>query len=138
MLTILLSLLAVFGFLVSTYFTAVSYHWINPDAALIPFFCRMDERSCVSIVFTPHARVFGIPNSVLGQVFYAALIAAVLGDFLFTKPLIYFYLLGGLLTVLLGIFLTYSLLFLIRVPCKLCFTSHGINLAIFILLVIGL
>ena len=138
MLAILLSLLAALSFLISTYFTAVSYHWIKPDATWIPSFCRMGERTCSTIVFTPRARVFGIPNSVLGQVFYAAIMAAVMGDFLFTRPLVYFYLVGSFLTVLLGVFLTYSLLFVTRVPCKLCFTSHGINLVILILLVIGL
>ena len=138
MLSILVCLLAALSLLISTYFTAVSYRWVQPDATWLPSFCRMGERTCASIVFTPRARVFGIPNSVLGQVFYSALIAAVLGDFLFTSPLVYFYLLGSFLTVLLGVYLTYSLLFLTRVPCKLCFTSHGINLVIFILLVIGL
>ena len=138
MLSTLLCLLAALSFLISTYFTAVSYHWIQADATWLPSFCRMGERTCASIVFTPRARVFGIPNSVLGQVFYAVLITAVLGDFLFTRPFVYFFLLGSFLTVLLGVYLTYSLLFLTRVPCKLCFTSHGINLVIFVLLVMGL
>ena len=97
----------------------------------------MGEQTCSSIVFTPRARVFGLPNSLLGQVFYVALIGAVAGDFLFTKPLVYLFLLASLVTVFLGMYLSYSLLFLTRVPCKLCFTSHGINLVIFILLVIG-
>ncbi|MDA2938984.1 vitamin K epoxide reductase family protein [Acidobacteria bacterium AH-259-A15] len=130
-----LILLALVGFLISSYFTAISYGWIEPDAAWIPSFCRMGERTCAAVVFSPRARVFGIPNSVLGQLFYAALIAGVLGNFLLTKPFYFFYLFASLLTVLLGVFLTYSLLFLTRLPCKLCFTSHGINFVIFILLV---
>lgn len=125
------------GFLISSYFTAVAYRWIEPDSNWIPSFCRMGEQTCASIVFTPRARVFGLPNSLLGQVFYVALIGAVAGDFLFTKPLVYLFLLASLVTVFLGMYLSYSLLFLTRVPCKLCFTSHGINLVIFILLVIG-
>ena len=134
----LISILAALGFLISSYFTAVSYRWVNPNASWIPSFCRMGEQTCASIVFTPRARVFGLPNSLLGQVFYLALIAAVVGDFLFTKPLVYFFLLASLVTVFLGMYLSYSLLFITRVPCKLCFTSHAINLVIFILLVIGL
>ena len=133
----LISILAALSFLISSYFTAVAYRWIKPDANWIPSFCRMGEQTCASIVFTPRARVFGLPNSLLGQVFYVALFAAVVGDFLFTKPFFYVYLLASLVTVFLGIYLSYSLLFLTRVPCKLCFTSHGINLVIFILLVIG-
>ena len=37
-------------------------------------------------------------------------------------------------TVLLGIYLTHSLIFRTRIPCRLCFTSHGINAVIFLLL----
>jgi uncharacterized membrane protein len=134
---IMIGFLAALSFLISSYFTAVAYRWIKPDANWIPSFCRMGEQTCASIVFTPRARVFGLPNSLLGQVFYLALMAAVVGDFLYTKPFVYVYLLASLVTVLLGMYLSYSLLFITRVPCKLCFTSHGINLVIFILLVIG-
>ncbi len=134
---ILIGLSAALSFLISSYFTAVAYRWITPDANWIPSFCRMGEQTCASIVFTPRARVFGLPNSLLGQVFYLALLTAVVGDFLFTKPFVYVYLLASLVTVLLGMYLSYSLLFMTRVPCKLCFTSHGINLVILILLVIG-
>lgn len=128
--------LAAVGFLISSYFTAISYRWIKPDVKWIPSFCRMEERTCASIVFTPRARVFGLPNSILGQVFYLALMAGVWSNFALTPPVYYLLVCASLLTVLLGLFLTYSLLFLTRVPCKLCFTSHAINLIIFILLVI--
>jgi len=135
---ILIAALAALGLLISSYFTAIAYRWVKPDANWIPSFCRMGEQTCASIVFTPRARVFGLPNSLLGQVFYVALMVAVVGDFLFTEPLVYIYLLASLVTVFLGMYLTYSLLFITRVACKLCFTSHGINLVIFILLVMGL
>ena len=137
MIPISILLLSAISFWIATYFTAVSYRWVNPEASWIPSFCRMGERTCSSIVHTPRARVFGIPNSVLGQIFYLALMAGILGGFIFSSPLFYFYLAGSLLTVLLGVYLTYSLLFLTRVPCKLCFTSHAINLVIFILLLLS-
>ena len=82
----LISILAALSFLISSYFTAVAYRWIKPDANWIPSFCRMGEQTCASIVFTPRARVFGLPNSLLGQVFYVALIVAVVEDFLFAEP----------------------------------------------------
>ena len=125
--------LSLIGFLISSYFTAVSYRWIRPDEKWIPAFCRLGERTCATIVFTPRARVFGLPNSVLGQVFYAALVIGVLTGQFEGGPL-NLYLLASLVTVVLGAYLTYSLLFLTRVPCKLCFTSHFINLVIFIML----
>lgn len=126
--------LAAAGLLVSTYFTAVAYRWIRPDARWIPRFCRMGERTCASIVFTPRARVFGLPNSVLGQLFYLALLAGAPLGLLGQPALFLLYLGGSLLTVVLAVYLTYSLLFITRVPCVLCFTSHGINTVICLLL----
>jgi uncharacterized membrane protein len=137
MIPILILILSMISFLIATYFTAVSYRWVDPEASWIPSFCRMGERTCSSIVHTPRARVLGLPNSVLGQIFYLALMAGILGGFMFSVPFFYVYLAGSLLTVLLGVYLTYSLLFLTRVSCKLCFTSHAINLVIFILLLIS-
>jgi uncharacterized membrane protein len=37
-------------------------------------------------------------------------------------------------TVLLAIFLAYSLFFIIRIPCPLCLAAHGINLALAVVL----
>ena len=135
--TSLLLLLSVLGFFISLYFTAVAYRWIRPDVPWIPTFCQLGEKTCATIVFTPRARVFGLPNSVLGQVFYVALMAGVGGGFLYSPPAYYAYLMASLVTVCLGLFLTYSLLFVTRVLCTLCFTSHGINFIIFLILVLG-
>ena len=124
------------GFAISSYFTAIAYRWIRPDAGWIPTFCRMGEQTCASIVFTPRARVFGLPNSLLGQVFYLALVAGVPLGFLETPMLFRLYLGASLVTVGLGLYLSYSLLFIARVRCQLCFTSHGLNAAIFVLLLL--
>ena len=129
--------LSALGFLISCYFTAVAYRWIPPNAPWIPAFCRMGERTCASIVDTPRARLFGVPNSALGQLFYLALALGVVSGVLFANPFFIVYLAFSGLTVMVGLFLTYSLLFLTRVPCPLCFTSHGINFVIFILLVMA-
>ena len=94
------------------------------------------EKTCATIVFTPRARVLGVPNSVLAQLFYPVIAAGTVEGFLFTFPIFHLSLLASLVTVLLGLFLTYSLLFLTRVPCILCFTSHGINFIIFGLLIL--
>ena len=128
--------LAVVGLGISTYFTAVAYRWMRPDTRWIPAFCRMGEQTCASIVFTPRARVFGLPNSVLGQLFYLALLAgAPLGLLDWPAPFV-LYLGASLVTVALAVYLSYSLLFITRVPCVLCFTTHGINAAIFLLLIL--
>ena len=46
------------------------------------------------------------------------------------------YLGASFVTVGLGLYLSYSLLFITRVRCPLCFTSHGLNAAIFVLLLL--
>ena len=130
-----LALLSIIGFCISTYFTAIAYRWMDPEARYIPKFCQMGKETCASIVFTPRARVFGVPNSLLGQIYYAGLITGLLNGFLWKSPFVWIVLAASLLTVALGVYLTYSLLFLTRVPCKLCFTSHAINAVIFVLLV---
>lgn len=137
--SIALIFLSVIGLMISAYFTAVAYRWVQPDVRWIPSFCRMDERTCASIVFTPQARVFALPNSVLGQLFYVALIAGTFFNWITAPELIAtIYVAASTSTVILGIYLSYALLFINRVACPLCFTSHGINLMIFLILMFGL
>lgn len=137
--SIALIFLSVIGLMISAYFTAVAYRWVQPDVRWIPSFCRMDERTCASIIFTPQARVFALPNSVLGQLFYVALIAGTFFNWITAPELIAtIYVAASTATVILGIYLSYALLFINRVACPLCFTSHGINLMIFLILMFGL
>ena len=132
----LLILLSLAGFAIATYFTAIAYRWVNPEASYLPGFCRMGETTCASVVFTPRARLFGLPNSVLGQVYYAALITGVATGLLWTK-LYWPTVAASALTVVTGIFLTWSLLFRTRIPCRLCFTTHAINAVLFVLLILA-
>ena len=130
MLLVLVTLCAV-GFVISGYFTGVTFRWVKPDARWIPPVCRLDRDTCALVVFTPQARVFGPPNAVLGLVFYLMLAAATLVGGL-DEPRIRLAMLGATgLTALLGLFLTYSLLWVIRVRCVLCLSSHVVNLALF-------
>ncbi len=125
------------GFLISGYFVGVTFQWVKPDTRWIPPVCRMGQYTCSSVVFTRQARVFGPPNAVLGLLFYLLLAAAAIGGAL-DEPLVHLALLGiSGATVVLGLFLTYSLLFVIRVRCVLCFTSHVVNLALFVILLTG-
>ena len=62
--------LALAGGATAVYFTLAYYGRVSsPEipAAL----CRRDERSCLTILDTPYARLLGVPNSVLGLGFYA-------------------------------------------------------------------
>ena len=79
-----------------------------------------------SVVEQPQARLFGgIPNSAIGIVFYALI---GIGVWVAGAPWQYTALF--IATVLAGatsVYLAYSLLFITRMPCKFCFTSHAVN-----------
>lgn len=134
MIEFLVAALAALGLAIASYFTAVTYRWSEPDVRWIPAFCRLEEETCASVVFTGQARVFGPPNAVFGQIYYAILIVAAIVDRLDTAPWSHALLAAAAVTVGLAAYLSYSLLRVLRVPCRLCFASHGINLAIFGLL----
>ena len=123
------------GVLIASYFTAVAYRWVSPDTPWVPAICRMGERTCASIVFTPTARVLGPPNSVLGLLFYATLASGAASGGLDHPPIRLAALGATGFALLVSLYLTYSLLFVTRVTCVLCFASHAINLLLFAVLV---
>jgi uncharacterized membrane protein len=135
----LLALLALAGLAIAGYFTGVSYRLIAPDTPFIPRRCRLGAATCARVLDSPQARVFGLPNSLLGMAYYAAVIGLVLagGPGAASGPLLLGFRLVALGTVALGAYLSASLLFITRVPCILCFTAHGINLAIALLMWLG-
>ena len=123
------------GLYISAYFTLVYYGVIKPSTSLVPSFCRMEDQTCFTVIQTPYARVFQSPNFVLGIIYYAALVGLVSSGWLTVIP----YLAEAVSviawgTVALGIYLTYALLYRVKVPCPLCYISHLINLALAILI----
>lgn len=61
--------LAILGVVISLYFTLAYYERVESQE--IPSaLCRGEERTCVTILDTPYARLFGVPNAVLGIGFY--------------------------------------------------------------------
>lgn len=137
MIPALVVVLSLVGLAISSYFTAVAYRWIEPDAPWVPPVCRLDEGTCARVVDTPRAKVFGLPNSLLGQLWYVALIVGVVTGAIGWPVVGSLFLFAAMGTVALGAYLTYSLLFLTRVNCRLCFTSHALNAALLVLLVVG-
>ncbi len=134
---VILASLAVVGLAIATYFTAVALHWITANARWIPIFCRMDHTTCASVIFTRSARLFGPPNSLLGQIYYVTLIIAIGLDWLIDVRVWRVFVATSLVTVGLAVYLSYTLLVTLKVPCPLCFTSHGINTVIFGLLLLN-
>ncbi len=79
-----------------------------------------------SVVQTPRARVAGgVPNALLGLVYYAALAVASL---LWTVPGVWpLGLAAALGAAGFSAYLAYSLLFVTRMPCVYCWTGHVVN-----------
>ena len=119
--------LAGLGLWISVYFTGVYYRWFRPDVFWIPRVCRLEEKTCLTVLETPRAKLFGAPNSAFGIGLYLYVIA---NFWLFPRW-------TGLVLIALALarsaYLAYSLLFVTKVPCVLCFTSHAVNLGLFLI-----
>jgi uncharacterized membrane protein len=138
--------LAAVGLYIAAYFTFVYYGVLESNTLLMPKVCRLEKGTCETVLSTRFARVFGVPNSLLGVVYYAAVIVILstgwmnrAGELSGTGLGLGFDLSIAVVvvawfTVLLGTFLAYSLFFVIKIPCPLCLTAHGINLALAVLL----
>ncbi len=82
-----------------------------------------------SVVQTSRARALGgVPNAALGLAYYASLAAA---SFFFAWPAVWW---AGLTAALgaaaFSAYLAYSLLWVTRMPCAYCWTSHAVNWAL--------
>lgn len=124
----LVLLSALIGLYISAYFTLVYYRKIKPDTLFIPAFCRLDENTCQLVIRHNDARVFWIPNFVLGIVYYIMiLLLLVVPDFAFLYTgLLYV----SWLNVALAIYLIHSLLFVVKILCPLCLAAHAVNIII--------
>jgi len=145
---ILILLLSLAGLADALYFTFAYYGRIRHMKWIPEILCAREGSSCVTVVQTPYARVFGLPNSLLGAVYYALLIAWVgwgtpVGFAASVGDRTSIYRIGWLLitisaaTVALGFYLIYALRRKLHVDCPLCYAGHAINLALFVLLILN-
>ena len=127
MIYLLIFLPAAVGLWISLYFTGVFYKKISPDVFWMPRVCRLSEKTCMTVLDTPRAKLFGFPNSLFGIFLYAYLIA----DLFWFPPA--FGLILLVFAVLRSAYLAASLIFVTKIPCPLCFASHAINLFLFLI-----
>ncbi len=129
-------ILSLGGLINATYFTLAFYGWIGASRLVPRSLCRTDESDCLSVIRTPYARIFGLPNSVLGMGFYLSLLAGIQfgGDQAAIRMVLLA--LSGIV-FLVGLYLIYALRVHLRARCPLCYLAHGINAAILVLLGIG-
>ena len=95
---------------------------------------------------TPYARVLGVPNSLLGIIYYFLLIGwALVGRRLYAYdatvyalalPLRWVLAVSSAMPVIAGFHLIYALRHKLHIACPLCYTAHAINAALFVLLIV--
>ena len=90
------------------------------------------DPSCGTVVRTPGARIFGVPNSLLGLIYYGAAIGIALMGF--PPALAAGLLAASWFTVAVGVYLGYRLLRVERMSCPLCWTAHALNTLLAIVL----
>lgn len=128
-------ILSLVGLINATYFTLAFYGWIEASRLVPRPLCRTDESGCLSVIRTPYARIFGLPNSLLGMGFYLAVMAGL--PFMSAHSALRMALLAaGGLVFLVGIYLIYALRVRLRASCPLCYVAHGVNTAILVLMIL--
>ena len=145
MIALLIIALALAGLIISCYFTLAYYGRIKGARWIPAVLCAREGSSCVTVLKTPYARVFGVPNSLLGVVYYLVVMGWVLvaphwevwnrGVVL---PLVTFTWVLAAVSVVpvgLGFYLVYALRWILYIDCPLCYTAHAINAALLVLLI---
>ncbi|HET9180417.1 MAG TPA: vitamin K epoxide reductase family protein [Terriglobia bacterium] len=130
------------------YFTFAYYGRVRKSCWVPAVFYVREGPSCVAVVRTTYGSVFGVPNSLLGIVYYVLLLvwaltwhSAISGSRVgliilstrFTDILIA----SGATTVALGFYLIFALRRILYTDCPWCYAAHGINLALLALLVVA-
>ena|ERR1044071_7495958 len=128
------------GLYIAAYFTLVYYGLVAANTKLMPRVCQLEERTCQTVLTTKFARLFGVPNSLLGVIYYFAVILFVAtgwidsaGGLVIGSVGVEFWLLAAAASwfaVAIGFVLVYALFFIIHIPCPLCMAGHSINLAL--------
>ena len=125
---------SVMGLGVSLYFLAIYKGWIEGNKGLVPVVvCK--ENSCAPVLQTSFARVFKVPNFVLGIAYYLIMIASSFTPLLSLGRLAFLTI--SWFVVGLSFYLAYALVFRLKTMCMLCFVSHILNLIIAVALLIG-
>jgi uncharacterized membrane protein len=144
---ILIFALALAGFLDALYFTLAYYGRVEKARWVPEILCAREGSACVTVVQTPYARIFGLPNSLLGMIYYLLLMSWVLfgNRSLITwggvpVPKVSLIALLGVIstgTVVMGFGLIIALRYKLHVDCPLCYAAHAINAALLVLLVLA-
>lgn len=123
---IILLILAIIGFGVSLYGFFIEQK-LKKDTNYKAV-CDISERaSCTKVLLSDYSKMFGIPNTILGMLFYT-----VIGIFTLLRLYTIVFLLS-LGAVAVTVWLAYILYFRIQTFCFLCTTTYIVNLGLFII-----
>ena len=143
---LLIVVLSLAGLVISLYFTLTYYGRIRKARWVPEILCARVDSSCVTVVQTPYARVFGVPNSLLGIFYYLLVIVATARSLDLPScfhggyqiiTLFHVVFPASLATVLLGFYLIHALRRKLHIDCPLCYTAHAINAALVLLLLLA-
>lgn len=144
----LVIVLSLAGLADALYFTFAYYGRVKRARWVPEVLCAREGSSCLRAVRTPYGSVFGLPNSLLGGLYYLLLIAWAVGghslglefrlgmqsySITFGDLL----LAAGAVTVALGFYLIYALRRILHTDCSLCYAAHALNLALLVLLIMA-
>ena len=104
---------------------------------IVPTLCNMDSGSCGSLLQTKQAKLFGIPNYVLGIVFYLFALGVAIFTPMDPGTLYWVLVLVTTGVVFTGAFLIFSLIFTLKTNCLLCYMAHVINFLILATLILN-
>ena len=137
MLSIAIVVLSLVGLWNAFYFTFAYYGRVKKARWIPEILCAREGSSCVTVVQTPYARVFGLPNSLLGIIYYAVLILWTSASALAPAWFIWLLIAASAVTVALGFYLVYALNVKLHTHCPLCYMGHAINALLFVLLILA-
>ncbi len=137
MITFLIFVLTLAGLADALYFSFAYYGRIKKARWVPEILCAREGSSCVTVVQTPYARVFGVPNSLLGIFFYVGVAGWTLaGGIVAARWLVWVLIAANAVAVALGFYLIYALRRILHTDCPLCYTAHAINASLLFLLIL--
>lgn len=127
---IVLVLLSVIGLLIAVIFYGVDHHKFPSLRKYAGFIC--DETVCSSVLRLDDSKLLWIKNYYWGIISYVFMIAASL-LYLFTQNAVFIPVISLLSGIMLfsSVYLFVRLVWVHKMTCVFCFTSHGLVLVIF-------
>ena len=132
----LLGAMATAGIFIAAYFSLATYHIIPEDLIETLPVCNVHGKP-ERIVDTFYGRVFYLPNSLYGLLYYSGMLFSVITwGSVWPRGYLTFGFVASAGVLIFSGFLYWSLRKRLFTLCRLCITSHLLNLGIFICLLI--